>query len=147
MLLSGNSIVTGPQHFLGFLLSIGLWAGGRQQDCVGAVQGGLYAASAPASALLSQAGSHLQWPRVATVKCVFCATSKISSACLQVADSKTVWGLCKEGCTLQVHQPQRYCDKLAAICSGLEKRLGCLVGINAYITPAGTQVIQLSPFC
>ena len=70
------------------------------------------------------------------------AASNITCICLQVADSKTVWGLYKEGCTLQVHQPQRYCDKLAGICSGLEQRLGCLVGINAHIMPAGTQVIS-----
>lgn len=58
----------------------------------------------------------------------------------QVADSKTVWGLYKGGCTLQVHQPQRFQEGLARLCSGLEQRLGCLVGINAYLTPPGSQV-------
>jgi len=57
-----------------------------------------------------------------------------------VADSKTVWGLYKDGCTIQVHQPQRFQNDLAEVCSGLEQRLGCLVGINAYLTPPGTQV-------
>ncbi|KAL0045819.1 hypothetical protein WJX82_005646 [Trebouxia sp. C0006] len=57
----------------------------------------------------------------------------------QVADNKTVWGLYKDGCTLQVHQPQRFQEDLADVCSGLEQRLGCLVGINAYLTPPGTQ--------
>ncbi|DBA73237.1 hypothetical protein WJX77_009828 [Trebouxia sp. C0004] len=57
----------------------------------------------------------------------------------QVADSKTVWGLYRDGCTLQVHQPQRFQKHLAGVCSGLEQRLGCLVGINAYLTPSGTQ--------
>ncbi|KAA6418069.1 MAG: bifunctional lysine-specific demethylase and histidyl-hydroxylase NO66-like [Trebouxia sp. A1-2] len=57
----------------------------------------------------------------------------------QVADSKTVWGLYRDGCTLQVHQPQRFQKDLAGVCSGLEQRLGCLVGINAYLTPPGTQ--------
>ena len=57
-----------------------------------------------------------------------------------MADSKTVWGLYRDGCTLQVHQPQRFRKDLAEVCSGLEQRLGCLVGINAYLTPSGTQV-------
>lgn len=51
-----------------------------------------------------------------------------------------MWGLYKEGCTLQVHQPQRYFGDLAGLCWGLEQRLGCLVGINAYLTPPATQV-------
>ena len=60
----------------------------------------------------------------------------------QVADSKTVWGLYQEGCTLQVHQPQRWEKPLANLCALLEQRLGCLVGINAYLTPPHTQVGQ-----
>ncbi len=75
-------------------------------------------------------------------------TPKLSAGCrvdsftwpVQVADSRTVWGLYKEGCTLQVHQPQRFQEDLAGLCSGLEQRLGCLVGINAYLTPPSTQV-------
>ena len=65
--------------------------------------------------------------------------------CVQVADSKTVWGLYKQGCTLQVHQPQRFHPPLAAVCSGLEQRLGCLVGINAYLTPSSIQVMTMAP--
>ena len=73
-----------------------------------------------------------------------CKTSVIT-ACMQVADSKTVWGLYKQGCTLQVHQPQRFHAPLAAVCSGLEQGLGCLVGINAYLTPPSTQVTMMTP--
>ncbi|CAL8464436.1 g3971 [Coccomyxa elongata] len=47
--------------------------------------------------------------------------------------------LYKEGWTLQVHQPQRFCDGLTELCFSLERQLGCLVGSNAYITPAGAQ--------
>lgn len=39
--------------------------------------------------------------------------------------------------TLQVHQPQRFCPALARMCAALEQQLGCLVGSNAYLTPAG----------
>lgn len=39
----------------------------------------------------------------------------------------------------QVHQPQRFSDELWRLLAALEARLGCLVGSNAYLTPAGTQ--------
>ena len=44
-----------------------------------------------------------------------------------------------EGCTLQVHQPQRWNDRLWKVCAALEEELGCLAGCNAYITPPGQQ--------
>jgi lysine-specific demethylase/histidyl-hydroxylase NO66 len=44
-----------------------------------------------------------------------------------------------EGCTLQLHQPQRFDDSLADLMMRLEAELGCLVGCNAYLTPKGTQ--------
>ena len=44
-----------------------------------------------------------------------------------------------EGCTLQVHQPQRWNDTLWKVCAALEEELGCLAGCNAYITPPGQQ--------
>ncbi|KAK9842626.1 hypothetical protein WJX84_011921 [Apatococcus fuscideae] len=47
--------------------------------------------------------------------------------------------LSKEGCTLQFHQPQRHSDALWRLVAALEAQVGCLVGINAYCTPAGTQ--------
>ena len=45
----------------------------------------------------------------------------------------------RRGIMLQVHQPQRFDDTAWAICAALEAQLGCLVGCNAYITPAGAQ--------
>ena len=38
-----------------------------------------------------------------------------------------------------MHQPQRFDDKVWELCAALERDIGCLVGCNAYITPAGTQ--------
>jgi lysine-specific demethylase/histidyl-hydroxylase NO66 len=51
---------------------------------------------------------------------------------LQVADAATLQELHnKEGCTLQVHQPQRFFDPCWRLLAALEKQLGCLVGTNA----------------
>lgn len=44
-----------------------------------------------------------------------------------------------EGCTLQLHQPQRFFDPCWRLLAALERQLGCLVGSNAYITPRGSQ--------
>ena len=41
--------------------------------------------------------------------------------------------------TLQVHQPQRWCDASWRLVAALEARLGCLVGANSYLTPAGSR--------
>ena len=41
--------------------------------------------------------------------------------------------------TLQVHQPQRWCDASWRLVAALEARLGCLVGANAYLTPAASR--------
>jgi len=49
----------------------------------------------------------------------------------------TVIGLYRQGCTLQLHQPQRWNQALWRLIAAMEKQLGCLVGANAYITPAG----------
>lgn len=43
------------------------------------------------------------------------------------------------GCTLQVHQPQRWDGTIHRIVAALEAQLGCLIGCNSYITPPGTQ--------
>jgi len=45
--------------------------------------------------------------------------------------------LYRKGCTLQLHQPQRWNESLWRLIAAMEKQLGCLVGANAYITPAG----------
>lgn len=44
-----------------------------------------------------------------------------------------------DGCTLQFHQPQHHSAELAGLMARLEAELGCLVGSNAYLTPAGAQ--------
>lgn len=52
----------------------------------------------------------------------------------------TLWKLLdSQGYTLQVHQPQRFDQRLQHLCFALEQELGCPVGTNAYITPPGTQ--------
>ena len=43
------------------------------------------------------------------------------------------------GCTLQVHQPQRWDANIHRIVAALESQLGCLIGCNSYITPGATQ--------
>ncbi|GBF91033.1 bifunctional lysine-specific demethylase and histidyl-hydroxylase [Raphidocelis subcapitata] len=45
----------------------------------------------------------------------------------------------EEGCTLQIHQPQRWEDATWRLMAALECQLGQLVGANAYLTPPGTQ--------
>ena len=55
---------------------------------------------------------------------------------VQVADLESVRERFKQGCTLQVHQPQRFSDPLWRLCAALEARLGCLVGCNAYMLTA-----------
>lgn len=57
----------------------------------------------------------------------------------QVADAQAIQELWQEGCTLQVVQPQRWEPRLMALVAALERQLGCLVGVNAYLTPPGTQ--------
>lgn len=42
-----------------------------------------------------------------------------------------------ERATLQLTQPQRYLDPAWRLLASLEASLGCLVGANAYLTPAG----------
>ena len=56
---------------------------------------------------------------------------------VQEGTCETWQQLYKEGWSLQVHQPQRFCESLTGLCAGLENHLGCLVGSNAYLTPPG----------
>lgn len=61
--------------------------------------------------------------------------------CCQVADASALKALHDdEGCTLQLHQPQRFFDPCWRLLAAMERQLGCLVGSNAYLTPAGSQV-------
>lgn len=53
---------------------------------------------------------------------------------------RALWKLFdQQGCTLQVHQPQRFDEQLHQLCYALERRFGCLVGANAYLTPPKSQ--------
>lgn len=54
-----------------------------------------------------------------------------------MGDIETVTRLHQEGCTIQLHQPQRWNEELWRLIAALERQLGCLVGANAYLTPAG----------
>lgn len=55
-----------------------------------------------------------------------------------MADGKTVQNLYhREGCTMQVIQPQRFDDRLWRLVAAMESQFGCLVGSNAYLTPKG----------
>ena len=50
---------------------------------------------------------------------------------------KSLWD--DENATVQFFQPQQHCAPLARMMALLERRFGCLVGCNAYMTPAGAQ--------
>ena len=52
-------------------------------------------------------------------------------------------GLYNEGCTLQLHQPQRWNPALWRLVAAMETQLGCLVGANAYLTPSGGSCVSL----
>ncbi len=45
----------------------------------------------------------------------------------------------KEGCSVRLLHPQRFCDPLWRLTARLESYLQCPVGCNAYLTPPGTQ--------
>ena len=44
---------------------------------------------------------------------------------------------------VQVMQPQRWIEGLWRLAAALEAQLGCLIGINAYMTPPGVAIMQL----
>jgi lysine-specific demethylase/histidyl-hydroxylase NO66 len=57
-----------------------------------------------------------------------------------MADAAVVWRrFDKEGCSVRLLHPQRFCDPLWRLTARLEAYLQCPVGCNAYLTPAGTQ--------
>ena len=66
-----------------------------------------------------------------------CHCAGSDSERVQAADEETLRAKYAEGCTLQVHQPQRWAPNVARLVRALERRLGCLVGANAYLTPPG----------
>eukprot|EP00698_Gefionella_okellyi_P005327 TRINITY_DN14849_c0_g1_i1.p1 TRINITY_DN14849_c0_g1~~TRINITY_DN14849_c0_g1_i1.p1 ORF type:complete len:447 (+),score=103.78 TRINITY_DN14849_c0_g1_i1:82-1422(+) len=53
------------------------------------------------------------------------------------AAAEKVWKQYISGATLQFMQPQRYCAGLWQLSATLESFFSCLVGTNAYLTPAG----------
>jgi len=64
--------------------------------------------------------------------CIACRPPPPPPVLLQVADAATLSTLHNsEGCTLQVHQPQRFFDPCWRLLAALERELGCLVGTNA----------------
>ncbi|CAE7261397.1 Riox2 [Symbiodinium natans] len=50
--------------------------------------------------------------------------------------------LFQEGWSIQWLQPQQEHDALASLVVALETEFGCLVGVNAYLTPPGTQGVH-----
>ncbi|CAM9167631.1 unnamed protein product [Chrysoparadoxa australica] len=50
-----------------------------------------------------------------------------------------VWKKFKEGCSLRMPCPQKFSDTVHSLLSALEEEWGCMVGSNAYLTPAGHQ--------
>ena len=56
-----------------------------------------------------------------------------------LATRAVVESLLAAGVSLQFHQPQQHSSSLHALLAGMEAQLGCLVGANIYITPAGAQ--------
>ena len=58
------------------------------------------------------------------------------------ADAKLVWRrFSRGGCSLRLLHPQRWHDELWRALAPLEAFFGCAMGCNAYLTPAGSQVV------
>ena len=63
------------------------------------------------------------------------------------ADAELVWRRFSQGgCSLRLLHPQRWHDALWRALVPLEAFFGCAMGCNAYLTPAGSQVLNLYPF-
>ena len=56
-----------------------------------------------------------------------------------VASAADVWARYAEGCSIRLSWPQRHSDPLWRLLSPLEELFGCMVGANAYLTPAASQ--------
>ena len=50
-----------------------------------------------------------------------------------------MWKNYKDGCSVRLLCPQKFCDKVWKLLSVLEEEWGCMAGSNTYLTPAGTQ--------
>ncbi|CAN7948177.1 unnamed protein product, partial [Ixodes hexagonus] len=106
-----------------------------------------------------RAGMKAFWPQLFSKDTFFTISeetklffSKDVSACRYEDGKRTDYGEClwaksarlnkyfeQKKATLQVHQPQRWMDSLWEVLELMERFFGCLVGCNAYITPAGSQ--------
>mmetsp|Transcript_76332 Transcript_76332/g.150963 ORF Transcript_76332/g.150963 Transcript_76332/m.150963 type:complete len:495 (+) Transcript_76332:52-1536(+) len=75
--------------------------------------------------------------RVNLFRCRDGSTKEVPSKPL--ASAKAVRRHFSEGWSLQVLQPQQEHGPLAALVARLESEFGCLVGVNAYLTPPGAQ--------
>ena len=54
-----------------------------------------------------------------------------------LADAKDLWSNFESGCTMRLLCPHQHSDETLALLSMLELEWGCMVGANAYLTPAG----------
>lgn len=54
-----------------------------------------------------------------------------------LADAKDVWSNFDSGCTIRLLCPHQHSDEAWSLLSTLELEWGCMVGSNAYLTPAG----------
>lgn len=54
-----------------------------------------------------------------------------------LADAKDVWSNFESGCTIRLLCPHQHSDETWSLLSTLEVEWGCMVGSNAYLTPAG----------
>jgi bifunctional lysine-specific demethylase and histidyl-hydroxylase NO66 len=54
-----------------------------------------------------------------------------------LADAKDLWANFESGCTIRLLCPHQHSDETLALLSMLELEWGCMVGSNAYLTPAG----------
>ncbi|KAG1660597.1 hypothetical protein FOA52_003028 [Chlamydomonas sp. UWO 241] len=57
----------------------------------------------------------------------------------KLATEANLTSLWADGYTFQVLQPQRFSDRVWRLVSALEAQVGCLVGVNVYLTPPKTQ--------
>lgn len=50
-----------------------------------------------------------------------------------------LWDYYKNGCSIRILNPHTYCSKLHVLLASLQEYFGCMAGVNAYLTPPGSQ--------
>ncbi|KAB0799651.1 hypothetical protein PPYR_07531 [Photinus pyralis] len=50
-----------------------------------------------------------------------------------------LWDYYKNGCSIRILNPHTYCSQLHSLLATLQEFFGCMVGVNAYLTPPGSQ--------